>query len=105
MEPDEEFKILVIDDVGYKTRFTKKFENRKAYVKPDPRKIVSFIPGTVVEIFVEEGQAVERGDDLVLLEAMKMNNRITSPVSGIIRRLNVSVGETVAKGRLIVEIA
>ena len=105
MEPDDEFKILVIDDVGYKTLFTKKFENRKAYVKPDPRKIVSFIPGTVVEIFVEEGQAVERGDDLVLLEAMKMNNRITAPVSGIIKSLNVSVGETVAKGRLIVEIA
>ena len=94
----------MINGAAYKTLYTRKFENRKAYVEPDARKVRTPIPGTIVEIFVEKGQTVDQGDDLVLLEAMKMINRITAPVSGTIKRLGVEKGESVPKGRLIVEI-
>ena len=105
MENKKKFKTLVINGVGYKTLYTRKFENRKAYVEPDARKVMSVIPGTVVEIFVKKGQEVNEGDDLVLLEAMKMNTRIKASASGTIKRLNVKVGENIPKGRLIAEIA
>ena len=104
MVNNKKFKTLVINGAGYKTRYTRKFENRKAYVKPDARKVMSLIPGTVVEIFVDKGQQVNEGDDLVLLEAMKMNTRIKATVSGTIKRLNVKVGENIPKGSLIAEI-
>lgn len=98
------FKILVINDAKYKTRYTKKFENRKKYVEPNVRKIFTSIPGTVVEIFVEKGQSVKKGDDLIILDAMKMNTRIQSPVSGTIKFINIKKGQCVPKGRLILEI-
>jgi len=104
MENGKQYKTLVINGAEYKTLYTKKFKNRKAYTKPDARKVVTRISGTVVEILVEEGQSVQEGDELVLLEAMKMINRITAPVSGTIKRLGVEKGENVPKGRLIVEI-
>ena len=103
-ENDNQLKILVINDARYKTRYTKKFENRKKYVEPDVRKVFTSIPGTVVEIFVKKGQAVNKGDDLIILEAMKMNTRIKSPVSGTIKFINIKEGQCIPKGRLIVEI-
>ena len=46
----------------YKTFFTKKFEERKTWKAPDPYKVLSHIPGSVIEIFVKPGQKVKKGD-------------------------------------------
>jgi biotin carboxyl carrier protein len=104
-ENNKKFKILVINDARYKTRYTKKFEDRIKYVEPDARKVVTSIPGTVVEILVKKGQAVNKGDDLIILEAMKMNTRIKSPISGTIKFININQGQCIPKGRLILEIS
>ncbi|MCI4373191.1 MAG: biotin/lipoyl-binding protein [Thermoplasmata archaeon] len=50
------------------------------------------MPGRVIELRVAEGQRVEAGSLLLVLEAMKMRNEITSPVAGVVRNLRVSVG-------------
>jgi biotin carboxyl carrier protein len=56
------------------------------------------LPGTVVSINVEEGDAVEPGQELCVLEAMKMNNPIRATRSGTVQKVHVQVGEQVQHG-------
>jgi acetyl-CoA/propionyl-CoA carboxylase biotin carboxyl carrier protein len=60
--------------------------------------------GTIVKIAVKEGQAVEAGELVVVLEAMKMEQPINAHKAGVITGLAATVGETVANGALIAEI-
>lgn len=62
------------------------------------------IPGLVSQVFVEVGDTVKVGDKLFILEAMKMENEIDSPISGIIKNIAVESGVAVEKGTLIMEI-
>lgn len=55
------------------------------------------MPGLVVAIPVEPGQAVQKGDVLLILESMKMQNELKSPRAGIVSRVKVSAGERVEK--------
>lgn len=63
------------------------------------------IPGQVAEILVTPGQNVERGQILLVLEAMKMQNQIRSQVSGRVESVKVLPGENVSRGQTLVEIA
>lgn len=63
------------------------------------------IPGLVVRLCVEEGQEVEVGQPLLVLEAMKMENEILAPRSGTISTLNVSEGDSVKLGDLLIEVS
>ena len=53
------------------------------------------MPGLVVSIPVEEGQSVEKGDVLLILESMKMQNELRSPKEGTVARIKVKEGDTV----------
>jgi biotin carboxyl carrier protein len=94
---------LVIDDAVYVTRLTKKYKNRKKYVKPDPAQLTAFIPGTIREIFVKPGDKVKWGDTLFILEAMKMKNFVKSPRPGTIKVVMIKEGDTVMKNQLLLE--
>ena len=61
------------------------------------------MPGLVLKISVEEGQAVEKGNALLILEAMKMENIIKAPGSGIVKEIRISEGQAVDKGQLLIE--
>ena len=50
------------------------------------------MPGKVIEVRVHEGDQVRKGDVLLVLEAMKMRNEVTSPADGVVRGLRVSAG-------------
>ncbi len=97
----QEYQELNIDGTIYKTRLSKKFIERKVYKPADISRITCFIPGTIVEIYVKVGDEVEEGQDLLILEAMKMKNRIKCHASGKIRRIVVKPGQKVAKGDLL----
>jgi acetyl-CoA/propionyl-CoA carboxylase biotin carboxyl carrier protein len=60
--------------------------------------------GTIVKIAVEDGQQVESGELIVVLEAMKMENPVTAHKSGTVTGLAVSTGETVTQGSMLCEI-
>jgi biotin carboxyl carrier protein len=62
------------------------------------------MPGLVVEVYVTEGDKIERGQTLLLLEAMKMELRITAPHAGLVRRVNCAAGQVVERGQVLVEI-
>jgi biotin carboxyl carrier protein len=53
---------------------------------------------------VQPGQAVARGEELLVVEAMKMENALRAPRAGVVRAVHVGVGEMVAPGRPLVEI-
>jgi biotin carboxyl carrier protein len=103
-ESNDEFKFLNIDTSIYKTRISSKFENRKKYQPLDPKMILSFIPGTVLDILVTEGETVQKGDDLMILDAMKMQNRLKSAISGKIKKIHANKGDKVSKGTLLLEL-
>jgi acetyl-CoA/propionyl-CoA carboxylase, biotin carboxylase, biotin carboxyl carrier protein len=54
--------------------------------------------GTIVKVLVEVGQAVEAGQPVVVLEAMKMENQITAEKSGTVKEVRVKPGDTVGAG-------
>ena len=60
------------------------------------------MPGTILEILVKEGQQVKKGDPLVVLEAMKMENMIKSPRNGMIRSVPVTKGIIIEKNQPLV---
>ncbi len=61
------------------------------------------MPGLVVGVNVEVGQAVKRGDALLILEAMKMENVLKSPGDGVVKSINASKGMAVDKGAVLIE--
>jgi len=66
-----------------------------SFAPRDSAPIVPPMPGKVIELRVSEGQRVEAGTVLLVLEAMKMRNEVTSPAAGVVRGLRVSVGANV----------
>ncbi len=63
------------------------------------------IPGLIGAIQVSEGDAVEAGDILLVLEAMKMENELPAPLSGVVEKIHVTRGEIVEKGAVLVVIS
>jgi biotin carboxyl carrier protein len=104
MNKEEKFGYLNINSGLYQTRISTKFKNRKPYRLADPRKIMSFIPGTVLDIFVIVGQEVKMGQELMILDAMKMKNKLKCPMDGRVKSIAVIKGAKVPKGILLLEL-
>ena len=79
----EEYVDFVVTARKYKTLLTAKYKSRPMWHKPSAGDVVSHLPGTIIKIMVEEGQAVEAGQLLLIHEAMKMQNRVVAPISGV----------------------
>lgn len=73
-------------------------------VAADAEKITSPMPGTVLDIKVKAGDSVKRGDTLVVLEAMKMENNIVAPNDAVVVSVNVAKGDSVESGSVLVAI-
>jgi biotin carboxyl carrier protein len=68
------------------------------------RQIKSPLPGVVLTILVKEGDTVQRGQTLVIIEAMKMENEIKADGPGIVKRILIHKGDTISEGQTLVEI-
>jgi biotin carboxyl carrier protein len=101
---EKDMKTLIIQGAVYKTKFTKKFENRVNYEAPNDNLLYSFIPGTIIDIFVKPNEKVMEGETLLLLEAMKMQNQVRMPFDGKIVKIHVKKDETIPKRHLMIEI-
>ena len=62
------------------------------------------MPGKVLRVLVSEGDTVQRGTVVVILEAMKMENELRASGDGVVKRIAVKEGQNVAKGDLLVEV-
>ncbi|UAM99004.1 acetyl-CoA carboxylase biotin carboxyl carrier protein subunit [Polaribacter litorisediminis] len=82
----------LIKEMGFEIGATKKVSEIKAPM-----------PGLIIDINIKVGQEIKEFDALIILEAMKMENTLTSPRDGIIKSISVINGETVNKNQLLIE--
>ena len=68
------------------------------------RSFTAPMPGTVIEVLVNVGQQVNSGDEVCILESMKMQQVLRSEVSGIVKSIEVSEGEQILDGHVIFEL-
>jgi biotin carboxyl carrier protein len=68
------------------------------------QKVVAPMPGRVVRVLVAAGDAVERRQPVVVVEAMKMENELRSPKAGRVKDVSVAAGTSVEAGRVLVVI-
>ncbi len=66
--------------------------------------IVSSMPGRVVDIKVKVGEAVTQGQELLVIEAMKMQMPVNSPQNGEVSDIKVEVGQGIKKGDVLIEL-
>jgi len=62
------------------------------------------MPGKIIDIMVEEGQEIKEGEAIFILEAMKMQNEISTHVNGVVKSIQVKKNDTVMKDDVLVEI-
>jgi len=60
------------------------------------------MPGAIIDVSVSEGQEINAGDTLLILEAMKMENIIKSPVNGVIQKIHIEKGNNVEKNQVLI---
>jgi len=63
-----------------------------------PARVAAPMPGKVVRVLVAEGDTVEEGQGIAVVEAMKMQNEMQAPRAGVVRALRAAAGDTVAAG-------
>ena len=63
------------------------------------------MPGTVIKVVVEKGEKVEKGDHLLITEAMKMETTVQATFSGIVKDIYVQNGEAIQNGDLLIELS
>lgn len=63
------------------------------------------MPGLVLKIMVEEGQALKKGDPVLILEAMKMENVFKAPADAVVKAIKVTERKAVEKGEVLIELA
>jgi biotin carboxyl carrier protein len=94
--------------------YTVKVQDERAYRLAKARGVVSDVageaqikspmPGLIVAVPVTEGQHVQKGDKVIILESMKMENELRAPKDGVIARVNVTPGASVEKDQVLVVI-
>ena len=83
---------LLLEKMGLQNKANNKVNQLKAPM-----------PGLIVGVRVEEGQQVAKGDILIVLEAMKMENIIKSPTDGLVKAIKVKKGDNVEKNKTLIE--
>lgn len=73
-----------------------------AMVEEAVNEVLAPMPGAIINVMVKEGDEVQKGDPLIILEAMKMENIIKSPTDATVTAVNVTVGDNVDKNHPLV---
>jgi biotin carboxyl carrier protein len=95
---------FVVDDIVYTTMLTRKYRQRRAWKPVDPHLVTATIPGLILQLNVKIGDRVAFGQSLLVLEAMKMQNQICSPLAGTVVAITVQVGQKIPKGAVMIEL-
>jgi biotin carboxyl carrier protein len=104
MADQESNQIIIVHSAKYQTTYNNKYMNRKVWAEPNFNHINSYIPGTIIDILVKEGQVLKAGESVLILEAMKMYNDVQMPFKAKIVKVNVEKGQKIPKNFLMVEI-
>jgi glutaconyl-CoA/methylmalonyl-CoA decarboxylase subunit gamma len=66
--------------------------------------VISPLPGTIMQVVVKPGDKVQKGDKLLIMEAMKMENNIQAERDGVVSSVKVAAGDNVLQGAVLLEI-
>ena len=99
----EGFNFSIKIDQGNSTNSSKK-RKRGGSKRKLSGKISSSIPGKIVSLNVKLGDIVKQGQVVMILEAMKMQNEISSPFDGVVKKISVRQNDSVMKDDLLMEI-
>jgi len=94
------FHVNVLDRLG---RAIKEVGEQESQVE-HPEAVIAPMPGTIVDVKVKEGDSVEAGQGLVIVEAMKMENEVKADAGGCVQIIHIASGDAVEKGTLLVEL-
>ena len=112
---------VVVNGTQYEVDVEREKEEAKPVVAPRPKaapaaaatpaaapagdangvKAVAPLPGTIMQIFVNVGDQVKRGDKILMYEAMKMENNFLAEVDGVIKDIKVKVGDNILQGAVL----
>jgi biotin carboxyl carrier protein len=100
------FIVSLFDDtIELELLEARKYQAAAAGIRPaglsGPLKIQAPMPGKIVKVIVQEKVAVKEGDSLLIMEAMKMQNELKAPKSGIVSRIEVREGEPVSMSQVL----
>ncbi|AMX84161.1 pyruvate carboxylase [Geobacillus subterraneus] len=73
--------------------------------RTNPNHIAATMPGTVVKVLVEKGEKVDKGDHLMVTEAMKMETTVQAPFAGVVKDIYVKSGDAIQAGDLLIELS
>ena len=104
MADQENKQYIIVHSAKYETTYTKKYLNRKVWEEPNFNLIKSYIPGTIIDILIKEGQVLKGGDSIIVLEAMKMYNDVQMPFNGKIVKIHIEKGQKIPKNFVMIEI-
>ncbi|NMD71951.1 pyruvate carboxylase [Bacillus sp. DNRA2] len=91
---------IVVKDESIKTTVVAKIKADSS----NESHIAATMPGTVIKVVVEKGEKVNRGDHLIITEAMKMETTVQAPFTGVIKDIYVKNGEAIQTGDLLIEL-
>ena len=112
---------VVVNGTQYEVDVEREKEEAKPVIAPRPKaapassaahaapaagdangvKAVAPLPGTIMQIFVNVGDEVKRGDKILMYEAMKMENNFLAEVDGVIKDIKVKVGDNILQGAVL----
>lgn len=101
---EEKFDEFYLENTVYYTRVPDSYKNRQIYKPLDEKVLKAFIPGTIREMKVKVGDIIAIGDNLMVLDAMKMDNNVKALFAGKIKAINVNEGDMVRKNQTIIEL-
>lgn len=81
-----------------------KSAEKKQKISTQPGSVLAPIPGLVLRILVKEGDLVNVGDTILILEAMKMESEIASTASGLVKKINVKEGQIIQEDDVLIEV-
>ena len=103
-ENNPKYQVFIVNNARYLTLTTTKFDRRKKWQKSDPKEIRSIIPGSIIDVLVTPGQELKEGEVVLILDAMKMYTKVEMPCDGVIKSVNVAIGDRVPKNMVMVNI-
>ena len=108
MNAEEKLFVIKVNNHVYTVSVRDKYDDmlREMGIDGGKNKKVSDIkapmPGMVLKVMVESGQKIQKGDALIVLEAMKMENILKAPADGVVRKIHIIKGDKVEKNQVLV---